>query len=112
MPLSRTLLALTVAGGFVAPTFADPKPAPAPPAPDLVFTWEEGEMSMDMSIWSTTVTVTGRVEPTSGWEDFRQAKVGELSLDAGEQRLAVRAAPPFKGILMDLRGVRLVPVKK
>jgi putative heme-binding domain-containing protein len=57
-------------------------------------------------------SVTSRVEATDGWEDFRQAKVGELSLDAGEQRLAVRAAPPFKGILMDLRGVRLVPVKK
>src|SRR4051794_35160053 len=28
MPLSRTLLALAVAGGLVAPTFADPKPPP------------------------------------------------------------------------------------
>ena len=38
--------------------FADPKPAP-PPAADLVFTWKEGEMSRDMSIWTTTITVTG-----------------------------------------------------
>jgi hypothetical protein len=32
---------------------ADPKP------PDLIFTWTEGEMSKDMSIWTTTITVTG-----------------------------------------------------
>jgi hypothetical protein len=51
------MVLLVVACASIA--FADPKPAPAPPAPDLVFTWEEGEMSMDMSIWSTTVTVTG-----------------------------------------------------
>jgi hypothetical protein len=35
-----------------------------------------------------------------------------LKLESGEQRLTVKAAPPFKGILMDLRTVRLTPVKK
>jgi hypothetical protein len=39
--------------------FADPKPAPEPPAPDLVFRWQEGEMSLDMSIWTTEIAVTG-----------------------------------------------------
>lgn len=39
---------------------ADAKPAPDPASPDLVFTWEEGEMSRDMSIWRTTITVSGR----------------------------------------------------
>ncbi|MEO8701450.1 MAG: hypothetical protein ABI867_15495 [Kofleriaceae bacterium] len=37
---------------------ADSK-APAPPAPDLVVTWQEGERSKDMSIWTTTIEVTG-----------------------------------------------------
>lgn len=31
----------------------------SPPAPDLVLRWTEGEMSRDMSIWRTTITVTG-----------------------------------------------------
>lgn len=38
---------------------ANPKAPAAPPAPDLVFRWEEGEMSRDMSIWRTEITVTG-----------------------------------------------------
>ncbi len=31
----------------------------APPAPDISITWTEGEVSMDMSLWTTTITVTG-----------------------------------------------------
>ena len=57
-------------------------------------------------------SVSGRVTATNGWEDYREEKVGELELKAGEARLTVRATPPFKGLLMDLRTVRLVPVKK
>jgi hypothetical protein len=34
--------------------------AETPKQPDLVFTWTEGEMSRDMSIWRTTITVTGK----------------------------------------------------
>jgi hypothetical protein len=57
-------------------------------------------------------SITGRVEATGGWEEYKQAKVGELPLDAAEQRLTVRPAMGFKGILMDLRSVRLIPVRK
>jgi hypothetical protein len=56
MRLSWMVLMLVACGSIA---FADPKPAPAPSAPDLVFTWSEGEMSMDMSIWTTTIMVTG-----------------------------------------------------
>lgn len=49
-------IAILVACSSIA--LADPKPAPVP-APDLVFTWKEGELSRDMSIWTTTITVTG-----------------------------------------------------
>lgn len=47
-----TLLVATLAAKAGADT-------PKPPAPDLVVTWTEGEMSRDMSIWQTTITVTG-----------------------------------------------------
>ena len=33
--------------------------ADTPKSPNLVVTWAEGEMSRDMSIWRTTITVTG-----------------------------------------------------
>ncbi len=56
-------------------------------------------------------SVSGRVGATAGWEEYRQAKVGELTLEPGDTRLTVRATPPFKGILMDLRTLKLVPVK-
>ena len=29
------------------------------PSPDLVLSWREGEMSKDMSVWTTEITVTG-----------------------------------------------------
>jgi putative membrane-bound dehydrogenase-like protein len=57
-------------------------------------------------------SVAGRVDATAGWEDYRQAKVGELTLEPGDTRLTVRPSAPFKGILMDLRTLNLVPVKK
>jgi putative heme-binding domain-containing protein len=56
-------------------------------------------------------SLTVRVEATANWEDYKQAKVGELKLVAGDQRLVVRATGAFKGYLMDLRAVRLVPPK-
>jgi putative heme-binding domain-containing protein len=56
-------------------------------------------------------SVTARIDATSNWEEYKQAKIGELKLKEGEQRLTVRAAGPFKGYLMDLRGVKLVPTK-
>lgn len=31
----------------------------APPKPDISITWTEGEVSMDMSLWTTTIAVTG-----------------------------------------------------
>jgi len=57
-------------------------------------------------------SLAGRVGATAGWEEYRQTKVGELTLEPGDTRLTVRPTPPLKGILMDLRTLKLVPVKK
>jgi hypothetical protein len=57
-------------------------------------------------------SISARVETTANWEDYKQAKIGELKLAAGESRLTAHALPPLKGYLMDLRAIRLVPVKK
>src|SRR4051794_19119282 len=48
MPLSRTLLALTVAGGLVAPTFADSKP------PNIVFIFSDDHAYQALSAYGDT----------------------------------------------------------
>jgi putative membrane-bound dehydrogenase-like protein len=57
-------------------------------------------------------TLTARVEATASWDEYKQAKIGELKLDAGDTRLMVRPGLPLKGNLMDLRTMRLVLVKE
>ncbi len=55
--------------------------------------------------------IGGRVASTGNWETFRQVKVGEITLPAGKQRLVLRPAVKPQGALLDLRAIRLVPVK-
>jgi putative membrane-bound dehydrogenase-like protein len=56
-------------------------------------------------------TLTTRVEATASWDEYKQAKIGELKLEAGEVRLVVKPGLPLKGNLMDLRTMTLVLVK-
>ncbi len=53
----------------------------------------------------------GEVQSTGSQDRYEQRKVGRLQLAAGAQRITLRAAGKVNGELMDLRGVRLVPVK-
>ncbi len=56
--------------------------------------------------------LAGLVESTGTWESYRQARVGEVTLKAGRQRLIFRADGKITGgALIDLRGIRLVPLK-
>jgi putative membrane-bound dehydrogenase-like protein len=57
-------------------------------------------------------SLNGRVDATESWDEYRQAKIGELKMEPGDVRLTVRPSPPLKGILMDLRTLKLVPVKE
>jgi len=70
------------------------------------------ESGKGLVIEVSSENVTARVEATANWEDYKQARIGELKLEPGEARLTARALPPLKGYLMDLRAIRLVPVKK
>jgi putative membrane-bound dehydrogenase-like protein len=70
------------------------------------------EAGKGLMIESGGASVTARVEATANWEDYKRARIGELRLEEGELRLTARALPPLKGYLMDLRAIRLVPVKK
>ncbi len=55
---------------------------------------------------------TGRVASTGSWDTYRQAKVGEIVLPAGRQRLTFRSARRIFNALIDLKSIKLVPVKE
>ncbi len=56
--------------------------------------------------------VTGKVVGTGTWDDYKQAQLGTLALPAGEATISLRSAGPIRGgALLDLKAVRLVPVK-
>jgi putative heme-binding domain-containing protein len=56
-------------------------------------------------------TIGGRVTSTGNWDTYRQAKVGEVSLPAGKHQLVLRPTSKPQGALIDLKAIRLVPVK-
>jgi hypothetical protein len=57
----------------------------------------------------------GVVGPTGSWQTYSTAKIGTIALKAGTQKLVFKPASKFpttgdKGALLDLRGLKLVPV--
>jgi putative membrane-bound dehydrogenase-like protein len=55
--------------------------------------------------------LTGEVESTGNWDTFRQKKVGEITLAAGRQRVVMRPARKPQGALIDLKAIKLVPLR-
>jgi putative membrane-bound dehydrogenase-like protein len=57
--------------------------------------------------------VTGKVEGTGDWDHYKQAKVGEIVLTAGAQRLTFKPGRKLSSsAFIDLKSVKLVPVKE
>jgi hypothetical protein len=56
--------------------------------------------------------LAGKVQGTGTWDDYRQAKVGEIRLQSGRQQVLIRSAGRIRGAMIDLREVKLVPVAK
>jgi putative heme-binding domain-containing protein len=52
-----------------------------------------------------------KVEGTGSWDNFRGKEIGIVKLLAGPGELLVRSDGPIKAALLDLRSVRLAPVK-
>jgi putative membrane-bound dehydrogenase-like protein len=57
-----------------------------------------------------TRRLTVKVQSTGNWDTYRFAKVGEIQLAAGQQTVTVRAGGELRGALIDLKGIKLVPV--
>jgi putative heme-binding domain-containing protein len=56
--------------------------------------------------------MTSRVDSTGDWDTYRQGKVGEIVLAAGQQRVTFRSAGRIFHPLIDLKSVKLVPMPK
>jgi putative membrane-bound dehydrogenase-like protein len=56
--------------------------------------------------------MTGGVESTGSWDAYRRAKVGEIVLAAGRQQVTFRSAGRIFQPLIDLKSVKLMPVKE
>ena len=55
--------------------------------------------------------LVGKVAGTGTWDRYQQVQVGTLALEAGERTVTMRSDGNINGALIDLRGIRLVPVK-
>jgi peptidoglycan/xylan/chitin deacetylase (PgdA/CDA1 family) len=65
------------------------------------FVFEAGEQQLEK-----------KVGKTGSWETFKSVKIGRIQLPAGQQKMVFRPGSDFgEGALLDLRAVRLVPVK-
>ena len=54
----------------------------------------------------------GKVETTGSWETFRTMKIGKVHLRSGNSKVVFKPAVDFdKGAILDLREIKLVPVK-
>jgi putative membrane-bound dehydrogenase-like protein len=54
--------------------------------------------------------LSGRVAGTGTWENYRKAKVGEITLSASPQTLVFRPAGKITVYLIDLKSIKLVPM--
>lgn len=56
--------------------------------------------------------LTGIVAPSGSWETFKTAAIGNIQLDAGNQKIVFKTNQHFdKGAILDLRRITLTPVK-
>jgi hypothetical protein len=58
------------------------------------------------------IRLNGKVTGTGNWETFRSERLGPVTLAAGRHELVIRSDGKPNGALMDLRSIRLRPVKK
>ncbi|HUE70220.1 MAG TPA: PVC-type heme-binding CxxCH protein, partial [Pirellulaceae bacterium] len=56
--------------------------------------------------------ISATAEATGSWDNYRGKNIGTVKLPVGITELVVRPNGPIRSALMDLRSIRLVPVKK
>jgi putative heme-binding domain-containing protein len=76
------------------------------------FEWacDDGTAGNGYVLRAGDTVLTGKVAGTGSWDAYKQMRVGEVALAAGRQQVVLRSAGKVKGALIDLKGIRLVPV--
>ena len=65
----------------------------------------------ELTVSAAGKSLRGKVAASGTWDDYRTWELGTLELPAGEVTLVIRSAGPIQGALIDLRGLKLTPVK-
>lgn len=81
---------------------------------DVVLDWSvsDEEAGKNFVLETNKKLLSGKVEKSGSWETFKEKKIGRIKLEKGRHQLAFRSEEPFeKGALLDLRTIKLIPVK-
>ena len=73
---------------------------------------ENGTAGNSIVVTVAGQTVGGVVAGTGTWDNYSGKDLGAVKLPAGAGELVIRSGGPIKGALLDLRGVRLAPVRR
>ena len=77
----------------------------------LDYACENGMQGNTIVVQSGGGSVAWKVEGTGSWDNYRGKEIGTLDLPAGEVEMVVRSEGAIRGALLDLRSIRLIPVK-
>ncbi|MCU0879458.1 MAG: c-type cytochrome [Pirellulaceae bacterium] len=78
----------------------------------LDYACENGAAGNSVRVTVAGQTLGGIVAGTGTWDDYRGKDLGAVRLPAGLGELVIQSDGPINGALLDLRGVRLSPVKQ
>jgi putative membrane-bound dehydrogenase-like protein len=77
----------------------------------VTFVWacDKSVAGNDWLLESAGGSLAGETGSTGNWETYREATVGEITLAAGRQRIALRPGEKPQGALIDLKSITLTP---
>jgi len=78
----------------------------------LDYACEDSAAGQTLAVEAAGNKLTMTVAGAGNWDTYRQKSIGQFELPAGQHALVVRPDGPLRGPLVDLKAVRLTPVKK
>lgn len=86
-------------------------PAEATYNVEIVFACEKNNAGNILRLDCGPGKLSAKVPSTKTWENYVTRKIGTIKLPAGQQRLTLRPGENLKGYLVDLKAVRLKPLR-
>ena len=65
----------------------------------------------DFTVQAGERKLAGAAEPTGGWQNYRTLRLGRMTLPSSRTGVTVRPSGAFRTALMNLKSVRLAPVR-